>query len=132
MKPNELLADDRAVSPVVGVAMLIAITVILAAVIGGVVLGLGTGGAETPQAQLNAQYDTPSDNNVTLNHNGGEPLPADQVRVVDESGNSTTLSNDLTTGDSRNVGTFNTDDEITVIWDDPESDSETVIAEFEP
>jgi len=131
MKPNELFADDRAVSPVVGVAMLIAITVILAAVIGGVVLGLGTGGAETPQAQLNAQYDADA-GNVTIEHNGGEPLPAGEVKVVDESGNNVTLSDDLTAGDSITTNTLQADDEITVIWDDPESDSETVITEFEP
>ena len=132
MKPNELFADDRAVSPVVGVAMLIAITVILAAVIGGVVLGLGTGGAETPQAQLNAQIDAAASDNVTIDHNGGEPLPAGEVKVVDESGNNVTLSDDLTAGDSITTNTLQADDEITVIWDDPESDSETVITEFEP
>jgi flagellin-like protein len=42
MKPNNLFnSDDRAVSPVIGVILMVAITVILAAVIGTFVLGLG-------------------------------------------------------------------------------------------
>ncbi len=135
MKPNrlhELFTEDRAVSPVVGVALLIAITVILAAVIGGVVLGLGTGGADTPQAQLNAQYDVSDPGNVTINHNGGSPLPAGQVTVMDQSNNNVTLTDDLTAGNSFETDELETSDDITVIWNDPNSSSETVIAEFSP
>jgi len=42
MKPHNLFEnnDDRAVSPVIGVILMVAITVILAAVIGTFVLGL--------------------------------------------------------------------------------------------
>lgn len=142
MKLNELFADDQAVSPVVGVALLIAITVILAAVIGGVVLGLGTGGAETPQAQLNAEFTDGNDDgdvdNVTITHNGGEPLNADEV-VITNGSSDTTLNGDMTAGDSieldaSDFGGAEGDEvsEITVLWEDPESDSESVIAEFEP
>ncbi len=38
---KQLFDDDRAVSPVIGVILMVAITVILAAVIGTFVLGLG-------------------------------------------------------------------------------------------
>jgi flagellin-like protein len=41
MRVRELLRDDEAVSPVIGVIPMVAITVILAAVIGTFVLGLG-------------------------------------------------------------------------------------------
>jgi len=45
--------DDRAVSPVIGVILMVAITVILAAVIGTFVLGLGDSlGDSTPQASF--------------------------------------------------------------------------------
>ncbi len=146
MKPNELtelFAEDRAVSPVVGVALLIAITVILAAVIGGVVLGLGTGGAEVPQAQLNADFDE-DDQSVDINHNGGEPLPEDQITIVYESDDTDSevaaLDGDLTAGDSENVELgelIDAEDEfedgvtVTVVWEDPNSDSESILAEFE-
>ncbi len=130
MKLNELkqlFAEDRAVSPVVGVALLIAITVILAAVIGGVVLGIGTGGAETPQAQLSADF---GDDNVTISHNGGEPLDADEVVVLDEDDEELTTFDGLTAGQSTDVGD-GSETEATVIWQDPDSSSETVLAEFE-
>ncbi|ELK55548.1 flagellin-like protein, partial [Haloferax sp. BAB-2207] len=41
MNFKQLLAEDDAVSPVIGVILMVAITVILAAVIGTFVLGLG-------------------------------------------------------------------------------------------
>ena len=41
MKQNKIPRDDRGVSPVIGVILMVAITVILAAVIGTFVLGLG-------------------------------------------------------------------------------------------
>ncbi len=41
MEFKKLLDEDRAVSPVIGVILMVAITVILAAVIGTFVLGLG-------------------------------------------------------------------------------------------
>jgi len=41
MEFKQLFDDDRAVSPVIGVILMVAITVILAAVIGTFVLGLG-------------------------------------------------------------------------------------------
>jgi len=42
--------DERAVSPVIGVILMVAITVILAAVIGTFVLGLGDNISEEPRA----------------------------------------------------------------------------------
>ncbi len=139
MKLNELFTDDRAVSPVVGVALLIAITVILAAVIGGVVLGLGTGGVDTPQAQL--QF---NDNTAELTHNGGEPLPEDQIKIVVE-GNADdelTLNDDLTAGGSvdltddggdvdGNIGDLAQLDSVTILWEDPNSNSTTVLERFQ-
>ena len=131
-----VFGDERAVSPVVGVALLIAIAVILAAVIGAVVLGLGTGGVDTPQAQLQGDYDQ-DDGTLNVSHNGGEPIPADHVVFVDESGNNATIGNDLTAG---NTEDFDSDDlegltdgeTVTLIWQDPNSNSETVLERFEP
>ncbi|MDX1747991.1 MAG: type IV pilin N-terminal domain-containing protein, partial [Halobacteriales archaeon] len=41
MNIKQLFTDDDAVSPVIGVILMVAITVILAAVIGAFVLGIG-------------------------------------------------------------------------------------------
>jgi flagellin-like protein len=131
MELNKLFTDDRAVSPVVGVALLIAIAVILAAVIGVVVLGLGTTGADTPQAQLNGEF--LDDNSYELRHRGGDPLDSDNI-VIRYNGNEDPLPQDLRAGDSISDNTTSDvteGDEVSIIWEDPNSDSETVLKTFE-
>jgi len=83
-----LEGDERAVSPVIGVILMVAITVILAAVIGTFVLGLGQNTQSTPQASLtisdaNSVYD--SANNGTafdLAHDSGDALKTGDLRIV--------------------------------------------------
>ncbi|PSP38038.1 hypothetical protein BRC71_08710 [Halobacteriales archaeon QH_7_65_31] len=58
MNIKELFNDDSAVSPVIGVILMVAITVILAAVIGTFVLGLGSNVQSVPSAQFTFDYDT--------------------------------------------------------------------------
>ena len=83
MKPSNLFnSDDRAVSPVIGVILMVAITVILAAVIGTFVLGLGDSlGDNQPTAQLDVSFDTDNDN-VTIEHNGGDRIDSDSLEVI--------------------------------------------------
>ncbi|MDZ5810068.1 type IV pilin N-terminal domain-containing protein [Halorubrum sp. AD140] len=83
MKPRNLFkTDDRAVSPVIGVILMVAITVILAAVIGTFVLGLGDSlGDSQPSAQLSADIDYDNDN-ISIEHGGGDTIDTDQLRVI--------------------------------------------------
>jgi len=74
------LDDDRGVSPVIGVILMVAITVILAAVIGTFVLGLGDSLEQAPQAQLDAQYDS-TDDVIEVNHNGGDTLASENINI---------------------------------------------------
>ena len=68
---------------------MVAITVILAAVIGTFVLGLGDSlGDNQPSAQLSISVDE-TDNNVTIEHNGGDSINLDNLDVVARSGSST-------------------------------------------
>jgi flagellin-like protein len=145
MEPRKLFTDERGVSPVVGVALLIAIAVILAAVIGAVVLGLGTGGADTPQAQLQGDYNT-TGNTLEVTHRGGQPILADNVVVVENGDESalTAETDDLSSGDELSTGqtialngTGNANHNyngstVTLIWEDPNSDSENILEEFDP
>ncbi|MFB6082220.1 MAG: type IV pilin [Halanaeroarchaeum sp.] len=99
--------DTRAVSPVIGVILMVAITVILAAVIGTFVLGLGQNvSTATPQAQLTLSADS---NNITINHQGGDPIPAGEIKItVSNSSNgeiavfnpATDATQELTVGDA--------------------------------
>ena len=80
MKLQELFTEDRAVSPVIGVILMVAITVILAAVIGSFVLGLAGDVSEAaPTAQIDFEYNEP---NVVLTHEGGSSFSVDSVRLV--------------------------------------------------
>lgn len=69
--------DDKAVSPVIGVILMVAITVILAAAIGSSVFGHGTA-QSAPQANLNIKPAGPIDSNgsasVNIEHLGGDPV----------------------------------------------------------
>ena len=84
-------ADDskRAVSPVIGVILMVAITVILAAVIGTFVLGLGD---QVQQTSPNAQWDWDegsSGGNPTLDliHQGGDSVNVDRLEVSNSGSN---------------------------------------------
>jgi flagellin-like protein len=71
--------DDRAVSPVIGVILMVAITVILAAVIGTFVLGLGDSVESAPQASFDFSVD--SSDNVQIRHRGGDNIDPNNVEI---------------------------------------------------
>ncbi|WP_336337016.1 type IV pilin [Haloarcula brevis] len=79
----------RGVSPVVGVVLVLSITVLLAATVGGVALhAVGESDRRTPVvARSTGQFVTgPSSgcgaNTVTVRHAGGDSVPADELEVA--------------------------------------------------
>ncbi|WP_277552294.1 type IV pilin N-terminal domain-containing protein [Halobaculum limi] len=86
MNFQQLFADDRAVSPVIGVILMVAITVILAAVIGSFVLGLGNSVQQTaPNANFDFDFEevgTTGTYNVTATHEGGDTLNSQNTQTV--------------------------------------------------
>jgi len=88
---KRLLNDDRAVSPVIGVILMVAITVILAAVIGTFVLGLGDQvQSTTPQASFGFEQTTETYTNVgnntdvktvTVTHQTGDSIAHSDISV---------------------------------------------------
>lgn len=128
--------DERAVSPVVGVSLLIGITVILAAVVGTVVLGVGVEGTEAPEVTLSFEVES---DNVIVVHEGGEPLRTDSIVIRDTNGTEYQLDSDLVTGERGTVvdtdgnpldlSTTNVE-RITVVWQGEET--ERVLATFRP
>ncbi|KTG28199.1 type IV pilin [Haloferax profundi] len=138
MNFKDLLADDDAVSPVIGVILMVAITVILAAVIGTFVLGLGDQVGDTaPQASFSFDYQNQSPNdNLTVTHDSGTAINAEQINLTsstkfdritsgtpDGNYNSTKsfadmgIEGDVTAGNSVQVGnnTFH-DSTFRVVW----------------
>ena len=81
MRLGELFADDDAVSPVIGVILMVAITVILAAVIGTFVLSLGTDLQNNPpSAQLT--FNENSTGALEMTHDGGESVNVRRMNVT--------------------------------------------------
>ena len=79
-----LLTEEDAVSPVIGVILMVAVTVVLSAAIGAFVLDIGNAVTEKqPNAVIEFEVDTdgPTDS-VTLRHNGGDELETDALRVT--------------------------------------------------
>ncbi|WP_153952747.1 type IV pilin [Halosegnis longus] len=140
MNIKQLFDDDTAVSPVIGVILMVAITVILAAVIGTFVLGLGDNVQSTPTAQFSFDYDTgASPATVTITHDGGETIPADQLEIVTSSsgnggdwnsaGTGTTVT-DVSSGTSRTIE-YATGEEIRVVWSSGNGDTTQTLATSE-
>ncbi|MFB6068762.1 MAG: type IV pilin [Halobacterium sp.] len=133
MNFKQLFTDDRAVSPVIGVILMVAITVILAAVIGTFVLGLGQQVQQTtPQASFTFDYNSSADGNVTVVHEGGATFKPENTAnlTVQFSGANTTTAKwplNVAAGSTFSVGNENSDqldtgepmnsgDTIRVIW----------------
>jgi len=143
MNIKALLNDDDAVSPVIGVILMVAITVILAAVIASFVLGLGDQNNPAPTADFNFDYDSDNDL-VTVTHGDGDEIGSDNVYIrgqeIAAGGNQTWTdwnggtSTDVSAGNSVDV-TLNSGSSdqyvINVVWEDPDSDSTSTLSSDE-
>ena len=140
MDIKNLFTDDDAVSPVIGVILMVAITVILAAVIGAFVLNLGGGQESPPQADW-GWSDQPSadsgDGAVTLEHNGGDRVDnPDQITISDSNtGLDEALSNQfsdtISAGDENqytDVG-VSTTGTLTLTWESSDGSQSQIIDE---
>jgi flagellin-like protein len=94
MQVQKLLNDDDAVSPVIGVILMVAITVILAAVIASFVLGLGNTQSTTPTASFGFDYEShnssASSGNLSVTHDGGDNIKETEVFIRGSGFNSST------------------------------------------
>lgn len=118
MELDELLGADDAVSPVVGVVLMVAVTVVLSAAIGTFALGLEeAAGASPPATELAFDYDDPV---LEVVHDGGSGVDGERLRLV--SGTTTTEWGDgpVRPGDSRTLdrtdGDFARGGTVHVVW----------------
>lgn len=85
MNLKQLFDDERAVSPVIGVILMVAITVILAAVIGTFVLGLGDRvSTAQPSASFQFDYtnqDTAGNDSLQVTHASGDTIQASTLNA---------------------------------------------------
>jgi flagellin-like protein len=131
MDIKNIFTDEDAVSPVIGVILMVAITVILAAVIGTFVLGLGDQVQNNaPQATFSFDYETGSDSvDVTATHDGGDTFNEENTQslVLQGPGASAAAGSAVTNvdfldsgavsaGDSVEIEKIATNSEVRIIW----------------
>ncbi|WP_135662824.1 type IV pilin [Halorhabdus rudnickae] len=136
MNPKKLFADDSAVSPVIGVILMVAITVILAAVIATFVLGLGEQISSTaPQASFNYDLNSTS-HNLTVTHTGGDTLDNGTVSFnygndsVDPTIVSQWGTDSIGAGDSVTIDKIYQGDTVQIIWEGDGGDRTAVLSEW--
>jgi len=134
MMMKELIPDtadgDRAVSPVIGVILMVAITVILATVIGAVVLDFGnSAGDSAPKASLQVNPDAANDE-IDIDHTGGDSLDNTNTRIIVEIGSTQTFdtpssSEVLNVGETAVIdlqnSTDNTDSNAFIDWNNDDT-----------
>jgi len=150
MQLRTLFDDDSAVSPVIGVILMVAITVILAAVIATFVLGLGDQVSDTaPQASFDFDYTSGgsgsdfggsgSDGNVTVTHTGGASIQADRLGLTggpegavkwDASGTPFGSSSEITAGNSVDY-LMDSDDTVRVTWEGESGQQSATLQTFD-
>ena len=83
---------EDAVSPVIGILLMLVVTIIIAAVVSGFASGLTGGQTKAPQASIEETTDFPT-HNATFQHKGGDSVKIDSISVVFIQGDTkTTLS----------------------------------------
>ncbi len=71
---------EIAVSPVVGVMLMLVVTIIIAAVVSAYAGGMSPAQAKTPQVTLTADYSVTD--GMTISHNGGDTLTVGDFRIL--------------------------------------------------
>jgi flagellin-like protein len=83
MQLKRLFTAEDAVSPVIGVILMVAITVILAAVIGTFVLGLGGGlDNDAPSMSFDFNYGDSNPDTLDVTFEAGNPVDAERLALV--------------------------------------------------
>jgi|AntRauTorcE11898_2_1112593.scaffolds.fasta_scaffold19037_2 flagellin-like protein len=116
-----LLTDEDAVSPVIGVILMVAVTVVLSAAIGAFVLDIGSAVTEqTPTTAIAIEPDIESGENdsVTFRHQGGDELEVSTllVSIGGETAwaDGSIASSDFSLNGSNWVGTVTSGDELVI------------------
>ena len=143
MNLKNLFKDDDAVSPVIGVILMVAITVILAAVIASFVLGLGDQNNPAPTSDFEFDWEnTGSDDGplvVTLND--GEEIEADNLYLrgdnlgdsgqwdgEDDGSTPAVVKAGMSWNTSDTGGATDSNYVANVVWEDPDSDTTSTLS----
>ena len=124
MELKQFFRDDDAVSPVIGVILMVAITVILAAVIASFVLGLGdSAGDAAPQVSVSCDLGGSS---TSMTHDGGNELTGENIEIVGNGNVNGGPSSTFTAGSEIATGV---DEDSQLRWNNPDGSGSNIIAE---
>ena len=73
-------SSESAVSPVVGIMLMLVVTIIIAAVVAGFAGGLGDSAEKPQQVQLRAKYS--QSQGMSIEHIGGDVIPTTDVKLI--------------------------------------------------
>jgi flagellin-like protein len=126
--------DARSVSPVISVILMVAITVILAAVIATFVLGIGEStSTEAPSTAFEFEYDEDT-GDVTVTHAEGEVINGDQLRFAGAALEKTSFgdiwSGDVTSGATADVN-VEAGKTLQVVWRNEEKTNTAILGEYD-
>jgi len=133
-------SDDRGVSPVIGVVLMVALTVILATVLGTVVLDFASGvGERPPQAVFD--YERNSADEITVTHVSGERINHNRLRITvggdevypddsDSDISKTGWASPIGVGDTVDIEHSGADggDTVRIIWKNPSGQSANTLS----
>lgn len=80
---------EDAVSPVIGILLMLVVTIIIAAVVSSFASGLTGGQAKAPQASIEERTDYFPINSTTFTHKGGDSFDLKNIAVVFQEGDTT-------------------------------------------
>jgi len=149
MDLKKLFHDDGAVSPVIGVILMVAITVILAAVIASFVLNLGGNQSASPTVSFEFEYEEDSsttttpdfggDGDLTITHQSGDSVQAGRLTILEDGGSKEELGQDIFGGSSSSqissgssgVISVDADDTIRIVYTDDSGEDSTTLATWD-
>jgi len=102
MKRTAMMNED-AVSPVIGVMLMIVVTIIIAAVVSGFAGGMTSSESKVPNAAFTVHPNLKGNGTIAFHHTGGDELMLDEILVqLEYNSTSIILSNldNMTGGDS--------------------------------
>jgi hypothetical protein len=117
---------SRAISPVVGAALVLVIVVALGVVVSALVLGLADSSPMSPESRLALQGDGCP---VDLVHQQGDTLDGDQVRLRGTESATPLQGSEFGAGDA--VSVRPTDDEVAVVWQASDGESTYVLTRLD-
>lgn len=116
--PQHFGDSDRAVSPVIGVVLMVIITTALAAITGGLATGMVKDHISEPAPDVTVSAEVTDTGDVVIVHEGGDEIDVSNLRIVVHDANgaevstSNTASGTLQTGEtftiSKSSGDFST------------------------